>query len=232
MRTADPQNIKADFLKGLRDVEDVLNGVSGTNLGVASKNLVVEYAFLGASILLEGFISDLFVAYINKKNEKFVGYLTSRMNISSDDSYARQAINNNHASVDIGSHLTVEAIRNILDPKSYNITFPTAGEMKASANKWLSAPYDGQIAGISARHSSMLDAIKSIRNYLAHRSSYSSVTMQASLIGKNLPAQFKRNKKKVEKVGYFLESMGVGYKVRRVDFFISELRDIANQLCP
>ena len=67
MRTADPQNIKTDFLSGLQDVEDALDAVIASTVSVKSRNIIAEYSFLGAAILWEGFVSDLFVAFINKK---------------------------------------------------------------------------------------------------------------------------------------------------------------------
>jgi hypothetical protein len=230
MRTADPQNIKKDFITGLNDVEGVLQGVANVTLPLTSRNLVAEYTFLGASILLEGFISDLFVAYINKKNAPFVAALTKNMVITSTDENAKRAIS--FAAVDIASHLTLDKIRSVLDPRDFNVTFHATSDMKAKAGTWLDDPYKDYFRNLSTSHCSTLEATKSVRNYLAHRSKASLTTMQAALVDSNLPPGFRSGANKVRSVGSFLESRPPVSLQRRIEFFVCELRAIATVLCP
>ncbi|WP_343350670.1 hypothetical protein [Pseudomonas sediminis] len=230
MRTAAPGNIKNDFLAGLSDVEAVVNNVSNVSLPISNQNLLAEYTFLGASVLLEGFISDIFVAYINKKSGPFIGSLTNKMDISAADEYAKRATT--FAQVDIASHLTLEKIRQILDPKDWNVTFATSADLKAKAGQWLDMPYKNYFTSLSPGHSSLLEATKAIRNYLAHRSGASQKVMQAALADSNLSASFRRGLKEVHKVGSFLDSTPRGGSQTRLEFYLSELKSVANQLCP
>jgi hypothetical protein len=230
MRTANPQNIKADFLSGLKDIEDALADVTGKGILPKTKLHVAEYSFLAASVLLESFISDLFVAYINKKNGPFVAYLVGRMTIEATEEHAKRAIP--LASVDIGSHLTLDKIRQVLDPNSWNLTFATAGDLKAKANQWLAAPYKANFNGISNAHGALLETTKSVRNYLAHRSGASLSTMQAALTNARLPVGFRRGANKVHSVGSFLDSTPPGGGQTRLATYLLELNAIAAQLCP
>lgn len=230
MRTANPQNIKADFLSGLQDIEDALTDVVGKGILPKTKLHITEYSFLASSVLLEGFISDLFVACINKKNGPFVNYLVGRMQIESTDDHAKRAIQ--FATVDIGSHLTLEKIRQVLDPNSWNISFATAGDLKGKANQWLDDPYKKNFNDISNAHGAILEATKSIRNYLAHRSGASQSTMQAALINARLPAGFQRGVNQVHSVGSFLDSTPPGAGQTRLATYFAELKAISNQLCP
>jgi len=230
MRTANPVNIKTDFLAGMTDVESALGKVASVDMPISSKNLISEYSFLSASVLLEGYISDLFVAYINKKSGPFVSNLTSQMNIEAEDDLAKRAIS--LATVDIASHLTLDKIRGILDPKGWNVTFSTSADMKAKAGTWLDTPYKACFTGISAKHCALLEATKAIRNYLAHRSSKSRETMQDVLQNQDLTACFMRGTKRVNKVGSFLDSTPNGCLANRLQFYIAELKAIAAQLCP
>jgi hypothetical protein len=230
MRTAAPQNIKNDFLLGLSDVEAVVNNVSNASLPVSNQNLLAEYTFLGASVLLEGFISDIFVAYINKKSDPFIANLTNKMSIEASDDYAKRAIT--LAQVDIASHLTLEKIRQILDPKDWNVTFATSADLKAKAGQWLDMPYKDYFTRLSPGHSSLLEATKAIRNYLAHRSGASREVMQGALSNVDLSVAFRRGQKKVHKVGSFLDSTPIGENQTRLEFYLSELKAVANQLCP
>ena len=230
MRTANPQNIKTDFLSGLNDIEDALTDMVGKGVLPKTKLHITEYSFLASSVLLEGFISDLFVACINRKNGPFTNYLVARMQIDSTDEHARRAIQ--FAAVDIGSHLTLDKIRQVLDPNSWNISFPTAGDLKAKANQWLDDPYKTNFNSISNAHGAILEATKSIRNYLAHRSGASKSTMQAALINTRLPTGFQRGVNQVNSVGSFLGCKPQGAAQTRLATYIAELRAISNQLCP
>ena len=188
MRTANPQNIKADFLSGLQDIEDTLADMLGKGVLPKTRSHITEYSFLASSVLLEGFISDLFITCINKKNGPFSNYLVARMQITSTDEHAKRAIQ--FAAAGIGSHLTLDKIRQVLDPNSWNISFPTAGDLKGKANLWLDDPYRTSFNSISDAHGAILEATKSIRNYLAHRSGASKSTMQTALTNARLPTGF------------------------------------------
>jgi hypothetical protein len=232
MRTADPQNIKKDFLSGLQEIQEVFNAVNVPGVGVTTsqKHLVAEYTFLGASILLEGFISDLFVAYINKDPDVFVQAMTSSMQLSSEDDFGKRAIT--FTSKEIKSHLSLEKIRTILDPNEYNVTFPHESEMKKRAGLWLSVKHKGFFNSMPKPNYALIDTTKSVRNFLAHRSTAAQKTMQTALANPDLPVEFKRKTNNIEKVGYFLCSSHKLNAISRLSFYISSLESIAEALCP
>lgn len=230
MRTAEPNNIKTDFLAGLQDILDTFIGISRTALSSASKNLMAEYSFLGASILLEGFISDLFVAYINRKNGPFVSYLTSRMQVQATDEHAKRA--SSLASIDIASHLKLDQIRQILDPRDYNVTFHTSAVLKSRAAQWLDAPHSGYFISLTSMNCAVMDTIKAVRNYLAHRSGASKTAMQTALLNADLPAELRRGAHKVSMVGSYLDAKPTPTSARRLETYLAQCTAIANRLCP
>ena len=232
MRTADPLNIRKYFLDGLQEIQEVFNAVNsaGSAVTTSQKHLVAEYTFLGASILLEGFISDLFVAYINKEPDVFVQAMTGSMQLSSDDDFGKRAIT--FTSKEIKSHLTLDKIRTILDPNEYNVTFPHESEMKKRAGLWLSAKHKGYFNSMQKPDYALIDTTKSVRNFLAHRSTAAQKTMQTALANKNLPVEFKRKTNNIEKVGYFLCSSHKVNAISRLSFYVDSLKEIANKLCP
>jgi hypothetical protein len=230
MRTAAPQNIKADFLSALQDVEDAHDAVAASAVAVRSRNLVAEYSFLGSAVLLEGFISDLFVACINKKSGRFVNAMTGLMTMSAADEAAKRAIA--FAQIDIASHLTLEKIRKILDPKGWNVSFIGSADMKAKAGQWLEEPYRTRFISLSSAHSALFDTTKSVRNFLAHRSGASLSVMQTALSGPDLPAGFRRAANRVRSVGSFLDSVPPGLAQTRIKSYLQEVRAIAGHLWP
>lgn len=230
MRTADPANIKADFLAALRDVEDTHDAVAESKVSIRSRNLIAEYSFLGAAVLVEGFVSDLFVACINKKSDRFVSAMTRMMSMTATDEFAKRAVD--FAQIDIATHLTLERIRNILDPKGWNVGFVDSADLKAKAGKWLEEPFRTRFTALSPGQSALLDTTKSMRNFLAHRSTSSLDTMQNALSAPNLPADFRRGANKVRSVGSFLDSVPPGSTQTRIKSYLREVRNIAGHLWP
>lgn len=230
MRTADPNNIKTDFLQALQDVEDAHDAVAVSTVALKSRNLIAEYSFLGAAVLLEGFISDLFVACINRKSDRFVGAMTGLMNMTATDDTAKRAIA--FAQIDIATHLTLEKIRKILDPKGWNVGFVDSSELKSKAGQWLEEPFRARFTGLSPAHSALFDTTKSVRNFLAHRSTASLDAMQTALAAPNLPAGFRRAANRVHSVGSFLDSVPPGLVQTRIKSYLQEVRAIAGNLWP
>lgn len=230
MRTVDPQNIKTDFLSGLSDIQATFSAASTSALSEKQKDLIAEYTFLGTAILLEGFIGDLLVAYINNKNKAFVKFLTKKMEITSSDDYSKRA--KKISKISISSHLTEKKIRDILDPNNYNIAFSSSAELKKSAGLWLEPPFKSRYTSLTPQHSALLECTKAIRNYLAHRSLASSTQMQASLINPNLNINIKRGANKIHNVGSHLNSQVGNPQQHRLSVYLNEVIAIANHLHP
>ncbi|WP_136248828.1 hypothetical protein [Halomonas borealis] len=230
MRTLNPSSIKSDFLSGLQDVEEAYVSMAGAALSTTNSNLMAEYTFLGASVLLEGFISDLFIAYINRDNSAFVNYLTGHMKIDASGLYAKRA--KNIASIDITSHLSQDSIRNILDPNGYNVSFGSSDDLKEKAGIWLAQPYQGYIQAITPVNSAVFEAFKALRNFLAHRSASAKRNMQNVLTDHNLPQVLRRGQNRVHSVGYYLDSRPNYRDGHRLENYLAESRIIADVLCP
>lgn len=230
MRTIDPKSIRTDYLDALGDVQTTFLAVNASGIPGNGKKLISEFSFLSAAILLEGFISDLFVAYINRDNSVFVGDLLGKMSIGASDAHATRA--KNFATISIEKHLTAANIRSVLDSRDYNITFHTVAEMKADAGRWLADPYKSYFTGISADQSATLTAAKAIRNFLAHRSIASKCEMQKALIAPDLPAPLRRGQHNVRDVGSFLCSRPAPLTPFRIEQYLPALQQIAHALCP
>lgn len=211
-------------------MQTTLTAANASDIPASGKKLISEFSFLSAAILLEGFISDLFVAYINRDNSVFVGYLVGKMSIDVSDTHAKRA--KNFASISIGQHLSSANIRSVLDWRDYNITFPSVAEMKAGAGQWLADPYKGYFTGIPADQSATLAATKSIRNFLAHRSAASKSGVQTALIAADLPVALRRGQHNIRDVGSFLRSRPAPQTPFRLDQYLLALQQIAHALCP
>jgi hypothetical protein len=227
MRTQDPAVIRSDFLSSLIDIETAFKA---TQVGVAdeqAKKLVAEYLFVATATLFEGYLSDLFVAYINRDSEKLRGFLISKISIDAEDEYARRAVKHVESSI---PHLSVDRIKEILDPSGYNITFKTTAKMKEAAGTWLSDADKAHIVGVSAAECAVIDFIKAVRNYLAHRSEAARAKMDEALFATDLPDVFRRNANAVTDVGAYLLSRQS--TLLRFEHALNQVRQLGAKFCP
>lgn len=227
MRTQDPANIRADFDAAIVDVGKAFDAAEANVPDDASKKLLAEYAFVSAAALLEGFISDLFVAYINRDFERFRTHLLNHITTDASDEYAKRA--KDHAVTNM-PHLNVEQIRRVLDPTAYNITFPTTDKMKESAGKWLADADKLRFTNTTAQQCAVIDFVKAVRNFLAHRSQASDTSMQSALVAVDLPAALKRGQNNVADVGAYLRAQQNGQS--RFKHFTDAVTNLAQQFCP
>ena len=227
MRTQDPTSIRTDFLVSINDVESAHNAVEAGVQEDGAKKLVTEYLFVASAALLEGYVSDLFVAYINRTSEKFREHLLSRMQLETEDEYAKRSVPYVETAM---PHLTVDRIREILDPTGFNVTFYTTADMKGSAGKWLADADKVRFTGISSPLCAFIDFVKAVRNYLAHRSQSADDKMQVALVAADLPAELRRPNNNVQDVGVYLRAMQNNQ--RRFKHTLGYMRTLSAQLCP
>lgn len=227
MRTQNPANIRADFEAAINEVRSAVTAAEQAIGTDPPRKLVTEYSFVATAALFEGFVSDLVVAYINQNSQTFRNYLLGLISITATDEFAKRA--RQHVVTGM-PHLTVEDIRKILDPSDYNVTFPTTGDMKAAAGRWLSPDDSDHFTATTAQHCAVIDLTKGVRNFLAHRSQAADTAMQAVLQAIDLPPELRRGQNCVQDVGAFLRAQQGGRS--RFEHFIDLLSGLAQQFCP
>lgn len=230
MRTINPASIKNDFLSAIGDIKTTHAATTIPTIPSKSRKLISEYSFLSAAILLEGYISDLFIAYINRDGSRFSTYLTGKMTIDTKDEYAKRAVS--LASIELNKHITTAEIKSIIDDRDFNVTFPETGKMVGAANMWLTNTYATRFTTLTPAQKASLDAIRGIRNFLAHRSKASKDKMQDLLANASLPAPLKRGANKVKDVGSFLESKPQPMLPARINSYLDEAVSLAGIFCP
>ena len=230
MRTINPSSIKTDFIGAIADVRTTRAATATRSIPAKSRNLISEYSFLSAAILLEGYVSDLFIAYINCDGTQFTAHLTSKMTIETKDEHAKRALA--IAAIKLNKHVTATEIEQIIDDKGYNVTFPETGKMMGAANLWLASVYAIRFTSLSAPQKASLEAIRGMRNFLAHRSKSSKDKMQAVLAETNLGIDLRRGAHEIRDVGSFLESKPTPLSKARIELYLDEIVAIAGIFCP
>ncbi len=230
MRTIQPQNILADYQSALTDAVNTFTNAEARDIPVGEKKLIAEFAFLAVATFWEGYVSDLFVAYVNIDDSALKTYLVSKMEITASDAYASRAKHGAH--VAFKGRYTGEQIRAILDYRDYNITFPKTDALKESANKWLVQQHKTHFVGLTKPQVAGLDAVNAIRNFLAHRSSAAKGAMQLQLNKPDLDPNLRRGSNKVADLGSFLRAKQLPNLQTRLEAYVAFLRNAAITLCP
>jgi hypothetical protein len=171
----DPNAVVDDYLALL---DDSLQVWSETVAALPTERLRKQAstdAFLRAAVGWETFLSDWYVAAINRAPGPFVAAIRKQLEDRAPSTWAPVV------TFGFGEHPTVEQVVNALDARGRNVTFRDAADLKQRAASDLGPPYFGVVAALQLRDLRVIDAVKAIRDCLAHRSSASVRTMNACL---------------------------------------------------
>jgi hypothetical protein len=243
VRKANPAGIRDDFFRALHDIETTYKSVDDATLNKASKKLVAEYSLMAAAVLWEGYLSDLFVAYVNVDMTRFADRLLELVELSVGKSahpellaFAGQAVKCGHIKKHFTKkQLSLEELREVLDARGWNLTFDSIADLKKHAGLLLEEPHCGYFTTLAAPQAAMILAWRALRNFLAHRSPAAKGDMHSALRNPDLPSQLKIGERSVDDVGYHLTKALVGVpaaRKTRLLYYLVEMRAIGRTLCP
>jgi hypothetical protein len=133
-------------------------------------------------------------------------------------------------------HIVVDDIEKMVNPKRSNVSLPNSKEMIKRANKWLDRSFAIKFSKLTIEDQKLLDSVKSIRNFLAHRSesSLDGMNKQLGNIETTLPANAglgKGTANEIRSAGKYLRTKTSSGK-RRVEIYLERLRQISDKLRP
>lgn len=229
MRKMNPNSVRTDFAGGLDNVIGFYTEAEAVLTGDRDKTLLVESTFLSAAVLWEGFISDLFLAYINRDATQFAEHL--RASLREGLRGKQRLIFDDYGGLTVPRHLTKDAISNLIDPNGGNVAFRNYAEMIAGANRWLTDASKAGIVSRTAGEQATVSATIAIRNHIAHRSSRSHTAMNEALGAGGLHnTGLQRPVNGVNHLGKYLKSRPNPNGPPRVQLYLTALRHIASQL--
>jgi hypothetical protein len=155
--------------------------------------------------------------------------MLGKMELTATDEYAKRSVQHVEKSM---PHLSVDKIKEILDPTGFNVTFSTTDKMKEAAGKLLADADKVRFTGTSAQQCAFIDFIKAVRNFLAHRSQSADNTMQAALAAVDLPVELRRGNNNVNDVGSWLRATPAQGNPQRFLRVLVHVRALAAHLCP
>jgi hypothetical protein len=87
-RKLDPKSARKGFAKAIGGLTTAGEEIAPSKASAATKDLFAEGLLLSAAVHWEGFLHDLFVAYINRDNSKLAATYQARLRQSAEGKYA------------------------------------------------------------------------------------------------------------------------------------------------
>lgn len=227
MRKISPVGVKTDFQEQLADL------VAFHNIGFPAfatekdQSTFVEHSVLAAAVIWEGFVSDMFIAYVNRDANRFKQHLEASLAEHLTTGATPKRVFDTFGSITFPKHLTKAQVQSLADGVGNNITFPNFKELEKKARIWLVAVHANQFTGLTGQQKAIIDALISLRNHIAHRSQRSLDAMNAALAkGALQPSGLKRRGNRFHNVGAWLKAKPAGLQTTRFSLFMAELDGI------
>jgi hypothetical protein len=152
-------------------------------------SLLAETVFHEGYVAMECFLSDWYVrcikllpkTFLDKRREEVEGIMREAEGQIKKDYGEATRTDFLACESKTPSKLTVESIRQYLDPKQYNVTFKGFGGLKREASKYLSTKWSQKVDHVPPLRQEILDTACSIRNFIAHNSQRSRENMDGAI---------------------------------------------------
>ncbi len=227
MRKINPADVRNDFDEQLTALSAFYASGMDRFKGDAERSTFVENCMLVLVVAWEGFVNDMFVAYINGDATRFKQHLNDALEEHLRDAKKPRKVFNEFATLKFPVHLTKGQVQEFADDEGSNITFSNFEKLVDKAHVWLVAADANKFENLADPQRKVVDAAIALRNHIAHRSKRSSNSMNTALtMGPLHGTGLQRGNKKVANVGAWLKSRPVGYQNTRFSIFLAELKAI------
>ena len=182
---------------------------------------------LAAAVTWEGFVSDMFVAYINRDATRFKQHLQTSFAEHIKTADKPKLVFDKFGGITFPKHFKKADVPELADSVGNNITFPNFAELEKRAGTWLVDAHAAKFSGLTAQQKAVVNSVIALRNHIAHRSKRSLDAMNEVLANGALhPTGIKRLDNSVSNVGAWLKARPVGNAETRFAIIMSILKGI------
>lgn len=189
---------------------------------------ISEQVFISMAAAFEKMITDLFLTFINSKSQQFISHkrdqLTKHINEFKEYSL--------YMDVNLPKNLNMQQVINLVTPDEDNIKFGDVKALQQKAKQWLVNEHRKRFTTLHNDDVLLINAMKKIRNYLAHRSSRSLRSMIELLKDGNFSSPNSRNyglginvKARNKQIGVYLKAYAGDF--RRIEIFFQRIHAIS-----
>lgn len=229
MRKISPENVRDDFRAQLTDLSAFYTTGFASFSTEAAQSTFTEQSLLAAAVTWEGFVSDMFIAYINRDATRFKEHLRSSFEEHLKTGRTPKNVFDTFGKLTFPDHLTKAQVQALADNAGNNITFSNFDLLEQKAGTWLVAAHAGRFTGLSAQQKAVVDSLIALRNHIAHRSQRSLDAMNDTLAkGALHQTGLRRLNNRFHNVGAWLKAKPAGYQVSRFSLIMTALDGIGN----
>ena len=211
MRKVSPVDVRNDFRGQLAAITAFHNTGSAAFTSDADQSTLTEHTLLAAAVAWEGFVSDMFIAYINRDATRFKKHLQASFDAHMNTALTPKRVFSAFGSLTFPTHLTKDDVLTFADSVGNNITFPNFDELDERANTWLVPAHASKFTTLTAQQKAVVNALVALRNHIAHRSQRSLDAMNGVLAqGALHPTGIRRLNNRFRNVGAWLKATPVG----------------------
>lgn len=231
MRKINPDDVKQDFDDQLTALATFYSTGLTAFQTETDKSTFVESCMLVLAVAWEGFVNDLFIAYVNVDPTRFKEHLRSAFDTHINEATKPRNVFTEFGTLTFPKHLTKKQVQDFADDEGSNITFSSYDLLEDKAGTWLVQATADKFTGITAQQKAVINAIISLRNHIAHRSERSGKAMNSRIAaGALYLTGLKRGENSVSNIGAWLKSVPVGKQASRFSMFLTEVKVIGAAL--
>lgn len=211
MRKISPQSVKDEFLLQLAKIRHFHEAGLNSLTNQSDHSTLTEQSLLSAAVTWEGFVSDMFIAFINRDATTFKAHLKKQFDDHQKKDSTSRAVFGAFGTLNFPAHLKRADVLSLANGSGANITFSTYQALESRARSWLVGPHVDKFTCFSAAQKQVVNAVIAMRNEIAHRSERSLDAMNEALDHDALAGTgLQRQGNKVQKVGVWLKAKPVG----------------------
>jgi len=227
VRKISPDAVRDDFRQQLADLTTFHNTGFSAFTSETDQSTLTEHSLLAAAVTWEGFVSDMFIAYINRDATRFKQHLQDSFDTHLGTSSTPKRVFDTFGSLSFPDHLKKADVIALANSMGNNITFSNFDLLEQKAGIWLIAAHATRFSGLTAQQKAVVNSVIALRNHIAHRSQRSLDAMNEVLArGVLHPTGIKRLDNRFHNVGAWLKSTPVGHNQTRFAIIINTLDGI------
>lgn len=229
MRKTSPEAVRDDFVLRLEELIGFHDDGFSSFKADKDRSMLTEHSLLAAAVAWEGFVSDIFIAYINRDATRFKQHLKTSFaeHIKTADR-PKLVFDKFVREITFPAHFTKAEVTELTDSIGNNVTFPSFSELEKRASNWLVAEHASKFSKLTAQQKAVVNSVIALRNHIAHRSKRSLDAMNEALArGVLHPTGIKRLNNSISNVGAWLKAKPVGHDETRFAIIMRTLKEIA-----
>ncbi|MEO8330618.1 MAG: hypothetical protein ABI586_11470, partial [Candidatus Nanopelagicales bacterium] len=137
MRKISPKNVKDDFRQQLADLTQFHHTGFGAFPTESDQSTLTEHSLLAAAVIWEGFVSDMFIAYVNRDATRFKGHLKASFEDHLRTASTPKRVFDAFGTLTLPVHLKKADVQALANSLGNNITFPNFGDLEQRSSTWL-----------------------------------------------------------------------------------------------